>query len=138
MDGRSNSDLNGVMFADTPWIISPPPWIADYPQLYSEFWPAEKRMGRLHAMGYDAYHLVSNLYAFAETAHQEIIGATGHLYLDGNGRVHRRLAWARFERGQPVPLPEIDTYDDLLEQDVSIEEFPDGEPTEWRKQQYNQ
>ena len=138
MDGRSNSDLNGVMFADTPWIISPPPWLADYPQLYSEFWPAEKRMGRLHAMGYDAYHLVSNLYASAETAQPEIIGATGHLYLDGNGRVHRRLAWAQFEHGQPVPLPEIDAYDDLLEQDFSSDDPLAGEPTEWRNQQLNQ
>jgi hypothetical protein len=27
------------------------------------------------------------------------------LYLDQNGRVHRKLAWARFEGGEPVPLP---------------------------------
>ncbi|MCB1844316.1 MAG: hypothetical protein KDI09_15250, partial [Halioglobus sp.] len=35
----------------------------------------------------------------------EINGATGRLYLDDKGRVHRRLAWARFERGQPVAMP---------------------------------
>lgn len=138
MDGRSNSDLNGVMFADTPWIVSPPAWIADYPRLYSEFWPAEKRMGRLHAMGYDAYHLVSNLYASVEMANTEITGASGRLYLDSSGRIHRRLAWARFERGQPVPLPEIDVYDELPEQDISSEPPLDGEPTEWRYQQLNQ
>jgi hypothetical protein len=35
----------------------------------------------------------------------EIDGATGVLYLDGGGRIHRRLAWAEFRGGQPVPLP---------------------------------
>jgi hypothetical protein len=37
---------------------------------------------------------------------EEIDGATGILYLDTSGRVHRRLAWAEFRRGEPVPLPE--------------------------------
>ena len=34
----------------------------------------------------------------------EIDGATGVLYLDTSGRVHRRLAWAEFRGGKPVPL----------------------------------
>lgn len=108
LDGRSNSDLNGIMFADTPWIIAPPAWIADYPALYSEFWPAEKRLTRLHAMGYDAYHLVGGLFAAREQPMQEMIGATGRLYLDQDGRIHRDLAWAVFERGVPVALPDIE------------------------------
>ena len=108
LDGRSDSDLNDVMFAETPWIISPPAWIADYPGLYAEFWPAEKRLTRLHAMGYDAYHLVGSLYDARDTPMDEIIGATGRLYLDADGRVHRKLAWARFDRGQPIPLPDHD------------------------------
>ena len=28
-DGRSNVDLNGVMFTDTPWLIDPQPWPKD-------------------------------------------------------------------------------------------------------------
>ena len=62
MDGRSNADLNGLMFADTPWVISPHSWMAELPALYNEYWPAERRLARLHAMGYDAYHLVAKLY----------------------------------------------------------------------------
>jgi hypothetical protein len=27
------------------------------------------------------------------------------LYLDSSGRIHRRLAWAEFRGGAPVPLP---------------------------------
>jgi outer membrane PBP1 activator LpoA protein len=116
MDGRSDTDLNGVMFAETPWIVNPPAWIADFPQLYAEFWPAEKRLTRLHAMGYDAYHLVGGLFPARSGPMDEIIGATGTLYLEEDGRVHRRMAWARFERGRLEPLPEIDEFQSLFDE----------------------
>jgi outer membrane PBP1 activator LpoA protein len=111
MDGRSNSDLNGIRFADTPWIIAPQSWIRYLPDVYQEYWPEERRLGRLHAMGYDAYHLVAPLFATRNGTMPEIDGATGVLYLDAGGRIHRRLAWAEFSRGEPVPLPEPDDLD---------------------------
>jgi outer membrane PBP1 activator LpoA protein len=115
MDGRSDSDLNGVMFADAPWIISPPAWIADYPGIYAEYWPTEKRLTRLHAMGYDSYHLVGELFNARENPMQEIVGATGRLFLTMDGRVHRKPAWAQFERGEPTPLPDTDEFQGLFE-----------------------
>lgn len=136
LDGRSDSDLNGVMFAETPWVISPPAWIADYPGLYANFWPAEKRLTRLHAMGYDAYHLVGGLYSSRETPMDEIIGATGQLYLAADGRVHRKLAWARFDNGRPVPLPENDELQFLLDE-FDMEEADFG-PGEWREMPLDQ
>lgn len=115
MDGRSDSDLNDVMFADAPWIVSPPAWIADYPAIYDEFWPAERRLSRLHAMGYDAYHLVGALFNARETPMEEVVGATGRLFLTSDGRVHRKLAWARFERGEPAALPDTNKFQGLFE-----------------------
>ena len=106
MDGRSNADLNGVMFADTPWVIAPQPWIAELPELYGEYWPNERRLGRLHAMGYDAYLLLGELFAARTGSMALVNGATGQLYLDEIGRVHRRLPWAEFQRGEPVSLSE--------------------------------
>jgi outer membrane PBP1 activator LpoA protein len=104
LDGRSDADLNGIMFADTPWLIDPQPWIRYLPDAYAEHWPEERRLGRLHAMGYDAYNLVASLYANrGEMA--ELDGATGTLFLDQQGRVHRRLAWAQFQSGEAVALP---------------------------------
>ena len=111
MDGRSDSDLNGVMFADTPWIVSPHAWMKELPSLYNKYWPSEKRHGRLHAMGYDAYQLVAELFSARTGQMPEFTGATGRLYLDADGRVHRRLAWAQFVRGQLVAIPQIDTPD---------------------------
>ena len=131
MDGRSNADLNGLMFADTPWVISPHAWIADLPGLYSEYWPAERRLGRLHAMGYDAYHLVAQLFGSRTTPMDEMDGATGRLYLDADGRVHRRLAWAQFQRGEPVALPQISEFEIVL-QELRDESATDPE-REWQE-----
>ena len=108
MDGRSNSDLNGVMFADTPWVIDPQPWIADLPQAFAEYWPEQRRQARLHAMGYDAYNLIAALFASRGGEMIEIDGATGRLFLDTSGRVHRRLAWAQFQGGEAIALPKLD------------------------------
>ena len=131
MDGRSNADLNGLMFADTPWVISPHAWIADLPGLYREYWPAERRLGRLHAMGYDAYHLVAQLFGSRTTPMDEMDGATGRLYLDSDGRVHRRLAWAQFQRGEPVALPQISEFEIVL-QELHDESATDPE-REWQE-----
>lgn len=106
MDGRSDADLNGVMFADTPWIVAPPSWIAHYPELYADYWPGERRLGRLNAMGYDAYQLVMALFANRGGTMEELVGATGRLFIGPDGRIHRKLAWARFERGTPVAIPD--------------------------------
>jgi hypothetical protein len=118
MDGRSNSDLNDIMFADMPWIIAPQTWIEHLPAKYGEYWPEERRLGRLHAMGYDAYNLISGLFAARYGSMQEIDGATGMLYLDNDGRVRRRLAWAQFQRGEPVPMPDVDVTGGPI-QDIS-------------------
>jgi outer membrane PBP1 activator LpoA protein len=134
MDGRSNADLNGVMFADTPWIISPHSWMSELPGLYNEYWPQERRLARLHAMGFDAYHLVAKLFGSRTEGFRdmgdELDGATGRLYLDENGRVHRRLAWAQFQRGEPVPLPDFRGPEPGSEEtgDVSY----DDEEDEWQ------
>lgn len=133
MDGRSDSDLNEVMFADAPWVISPPAWIADFPGLYNEYWPAERRLARLHAMGYDAYHLVGALFNSRETGMADVIGATGTLFQTMDGRIHRKLAWARFERGQPVAMPDINEFQDMFEDDGPID-F-DDEATEFQEQE---
>ena len=125
LDGRSNADLNGVMFADTPWVIDPQPWIANLPPLFADYWPEQRRLARLHAMGYDAYNLIASLYAVRGGSMVEIDGATGELFLDGSGRVHRRLAWAQFQRGEVVPLPRADTTGGPIE-DISDDDAPLG------------
>ncbi len=104
MDGRSDGDLNGVRFADAPWLIAPQNWIARLPDLFAEHFPDERRLARLHAMGYDAYQLAGSLYGYREAGAELLDGASGALYIDTDGRVHRRLAWAEFRDGTPEAL----------------------------------
>lgn len=123
LDGRSNSDLNGIMFADTPWLVDPQPWIRYLPQTYSEYWPEERRLGRLHAMGYDAYNLIASLYAYRGGEMTEFDGASGELFLDQQGRIHRRLAWAQYQRGEAVALPDQEEVGGPI-QDISDDGTP--------------
>ena len=136
-DGRSNSDLNGIMFADAPWQIAPQVWIQQLPELYAEQFPDERRLGRLHAMGYDAYQLIAALYTSHTGDMLEFDGATGNLFLDGDGRVHRRLAWAQFQGGQPVPLPDPEPIGGPI-QDMSdtpeVQEPSSADDESWYKQ----
>lgn len=117
-DGRSNSDLNGIMFADAPWEIAPHPWMEHLPAVFDEQFPNERRLSQLHAMGYDAYQLIAALYSTSLGDMLELDGATGQLYLDQDGRIHRRLAWAQFQRGEPVPMPEPENLGGPI-QDIS-------------------
>lgn len=130
LDGRSNADLNGVMFTDTPWVIDPQPWIAALPEAYGRYWPEERRLARLHAMGYDAYNLISALYSAHGGAMPEIDGASGRLYLDGAGRIHRRMSWAQFQRGETVPLPHLDAVGGPIRKMEEDAEASDSEDTD--------
>ena len=118
LDGRSNADLNGIMFADTPWIIAPHNWLNHLPPLYRDYWPEERQLGRLHAMGYDAYQLIAALFTTQAGSMPEIDGATGRLFLDEDGRVRRRLVWAQFQNGQPLAMPDADNVGGPIE-DIS-------------------
>lgn len=110
LDGHSNADLNGIMFADVPWLIKPQPWIEYLPGTFSEHWPKERRLGRLHAMGYDSYNLIASLFADSGGERLDLDGATGRLFLDQEGRVHRRLPWAQFQQGEAIALPDQNEF----------------------------
>ena len=106
---RNNSDINGIMFPDMPWIIAPDGQSAEVREDLLAHWPdrAEKR-SRLYAMGFDAYRLMPLINAGMGT--DELQGMTGILYLGPDGRILRRLPWARMQRGRPelmdpAPLP---------------------------------
>lgn len=127
MDGRSDSDLDGVRFADAPWLVAPQNWIARLPGIYAEYFPDERRLARLHAMGYDAYQLTGSLYAYGGSGDALLDGASGELFMDGEGRVHRRLAWAEFRNGEPVALPTPDRDDEARFEDAGIDPADLGE-----------
>lgn len=93
-------DLNGVYFTDLPWILD-----RDTPfrqQAYEAFENLDGPLGRLFAMGADAWALSMNLPLMQQVADHRVAGHTGELWLDANNRVHRAQMWGKFEEGVPV------------------------------------
>ncbi len=107
-----NGDLNGVMFDDMPWVIDSNPDIVALREELAVLWPDGMRTWpRLYALGFDAYRLVPALFGGQLPQDETIQGLTGDLSLTIDGRIHRTLMWAKFERGVPVPMvaPEIES-----------------------------
>jgi outer membrane PBP1 activator LpoA protein len=104
-DAEANSDLEGVIFPDMPWVISPDAVSTQLRTALSKHWPVRARgRGRLYAFGFDAYRLVPLLKAGKFGNAHAVPGMTGLLSVDSKGRVHRELDWAQVAGGKPNPL----------------------------------
>jgi len=103
---RGNSDLNGIIFPDIPWILAPDEEMKHVRAMMARYWPVQaERRPRLFALGFDAYRLIPLLHTGNENLRRN--GATGNLYLDSSGRVHRELPFARIRAGQPAYIPPV-------------------------------
>lgn len=101
-DPSRDRDLNGVRFTDLPWILD-----KDTPfrqQTRAELPETEGPLGRLFALGADAWALSSRLPLMQQIPDTHYSGHSGILTLDPQGRIHRTQMWARFESGIPVTL----------------------------------
>ncbi|WP_280546702.1 penicillin-binding protein activator [Halomonas sp. 11-S5] len=106
---RLDHDLDDVLFADIPWQIPDAavggvealPFLESYRRLREESDPA---LFRLMAMGVDAYELATRLPQLQAIGGIELFGATGTLSAGEDGRIQRRLPWARFVNGVPQPM----------------------------------
>lgn len=114
-DTQANNDLDGVIFPDMPWVISPDAVSTELRTALSRYWPVRARgRGRLYAFGFDAYRIVPLLKAGRFGSTNAIPGMTGLLSIDEHGRVRRDLDWARVTEGKPVPLGVAATVTSLL------------------------
>jgi uncharacterized protein len=104
-DAQANDDLEGVIFPDMPWVVSPDAASTQLRNALSRHWPVRARgRGRLYAFGFDAYRIVPLLKSGQFGREHAIPGMTGLLSIDGKGRVHRELDWARVSGGKPTPI----------------------------------
>ncbi len=104
-DAEANSDLEGIIFPDMPWVISPDAVSTQLRTALSKHWPVRARgRGRLYAFGFDAYRLVPLLKAGKFGNAYAVPGMTGLLSIDSTGRVRRELDWAQVAGGKPKPL----------------------------------
>jgi len=107
--GADDDDLNGVIFPDSPWVIAPNSRQLLVKNGVVRHWGrALLNVSRLYGLGYDAYQLLPEILGQPSPgpfALGEIPGASGVLYADATGRIHRRLTFAEIRGGRPMSLP---------------------------------
>ncbi|MEB0048018.1 MULTISPECIES: penicillin-binding protein activator [unclassified Pseudomonas] len=103
-DVNQYNDMNGVRFCETPWLLD-----ANDPlrkQVTAQWPQAAGSLGRLYAMGVDAYRLAPRLGQLKALPDSRIQGQSGSLGMTQNQRVERQLPWAQFVNGQVQRLPD--------------------------------
>ncbi len=98
-DPLKNLDLNGVQFADMPWLLRPEdPAMTRYPRppdLHGD-------LARFYAVGIDAFRIAAALLDGQRDF--EFAGVTGRIAVHGSGLVARRPVGATFRDGRTVTL----------------------------------
>ncbi len=105
-DIRSNNDLNGIFFADAPWVLDKNIKKDKlYRQASTHFGDNMQVFSKLYALGIDAYLLINNLQNLADPQAPPLKGYTGSLTLSADGKVRRGLLWAQYEDGRIKSVP---------------------------------
>jgi outer membrane PBP1 activator LpoA protein len=97
-------DLDGIRFSETPWLLDSQDALR---QQVGAQWPqANTSLGRLYAMGADAYGLSTRLSQLKAMPGSTLPGFTGTLSLSPSQRIERQLPWAVFRDGRVERLPD--------------------------------
>lgn len=107
-DPNKDTDLDGILFPDMPWMLVGDGRVAELRKTLQVNWPyAHSGLDRLFALGVDAYAIVPHLNRLSSENAVRFGGVTSGLSLGRNGRLHRQLLWAKFQKGVPVL---VDTF----------------------------
>jgi uncharacterized protein len=97
-------DLEGIRFCETPWLLDANDALR---QQVDQQWPqAAGSLGRLYAMGVDAFRLAPRLSQLKALPDSQVEGLSGNLSLNQAQRIERQLPWAEFRNGQVQRLPD--------------------------------
>lgn len=100
----SDPDLNGVIFADIPWLLAPDASTDALRDSLLRYWPQRTtRWLRLYGLGFDAYRMLPLLFN-PGAGFVSLPGMSGELSIETDGRVRRRLPIAQFRNGVPAML----------------------------------
>lgn len=103
-DVNQYNDMNGVRFCETPWLLDTNNSLRQ--QVVTQWPQAAGSLGRLYAMGIDAYSLAPRLGQLKALPDNRIEGLSGSLSMNPNQRIERQLPWAEFSGGQIKRLPD--------------------------------
>ena len=95
---NEDRDLNGIWFADAPWVLQENDELKN--QVRENLRPTSGQLQRLRALGVDSFRLYARLSQLAAGNVNRIPGATGQLSISEDGRIQRQLNIARFVNGE--------------------------------------
>ena len=102
-DAALNKDLNGIKFCQSAFVIDP----SSMQELLNFNTDTIKDNTKYFAFGYDAIAINSRLEWMQKVLKQKVQGLSGLLSVDAQGKLHRDLAWAQFNKGTPTLLPSL-------------------------------
>ncbi|ROR94793.1 hypothetical protein EDC56_3937 [Sinobacterium caligoides] len=104
----ADSDLNGIMFSELPWVIEP----STLKQQINNYISAGGNYSKsLYALGVDAYSTAPRIKLLEQQPESRIYGETGTLKMLSGGKITRQPGWAVFRRGYVKQLPKLENTD---------------------------
>jgi outer membrane PBP1 activator LpoA protein len=103
-DQAQYNDMAGIQFCETPWLLDNS---SPLHQQVTRQWPQSAgSLGRLYAMGADAFTLAPRLDQLKALPDNRVDGLSGSLSMTTTQRIERQLPWAKFDGGQVKRLPD--------------------------------
>ena len=85
-----------------PWVLEPRDDDIELRATLDRNWPTEtSAFRRLYGFGIDAFRVIAHVPRLVLERGSTYAGETGELYSPGDGRIYRKLLWARFVDGRP-------------------------------------
>ncbi len=97
-ESARDRDLDGIVFTAVPWQMTPAATEGPLPASLRE-----GSLGRLYALGQDAWHILPWLPLMRKDTELNFPGHIGALRLREDGQIERQPAWAQFVAGIPTP-----------------------------------
>lgn len=101
---KANGDINNVIFNEIPWQFNETSLKKNAQKAYQK----NKTLGRLFAMGADAYQIGQRLRQLQQIENASIDGQTGKLTLNEQNRIVRELSIATITKGR---VQRMDAYE---------------------------
>jgi hypothetical protein len=106
-------DLDGLVFADMPWVLQPDDAAMQVQSAFARHWPSRvSRRARLYGLGYDAYRVIPQLLQ-SEPLSTPWAGVTGRLFMSERGQIGRQLDVAVIRGGRAQILGPVYELDPL-------------------------
>ena len=102
-DRIKDTDLNGIIFNDMPWLLKQEGKIATLRQTL-DMENEDNGFHRFFALGIDAYQLAINFPQLQTRPEATVDGVTARLSIGENKNIKRKLLFAQFDKGIPKLL----------------------------------